>query len=793
MLAPLKALLVAVAGALSLAIALAAWRIVDSQQEREAQARLEFRVREIAQELSGRMHDYEQVLRGTHGLLAASQHVTAGEWRTYVATLQLDARYPGIQAIGYAPYLLKGGRAMAQIRFVEPRARGNERSLAFDMMSEADLRRGVERARDTGEGVLTGRVTLISEQAGSSTPGFVLVLPVYRGVGVPASLEARRERFAAVVYASFRAEDLFRGTIGQPSGLHLRLFDVTDSPPAVLYEDERDEGRPRYGQAHTIVVRGRTWRLEAKSRPALEALIAGDRARLVLTAGIALSVLFTALVWSLVTTRERAGELARGIVAAGEERDRFRSAVDSHWDTMLMVDADRMRIVYANEGACRNLGYRREELIGQSPAIVFSDRDERVLVEEYRQMRQSGKATEIDRGAFRRKDGSTFPVEVSRQLLQTGGATYVLGVARDITARLEAERSLRDSEGRLALALESSGLALFDWDLQSNLVHLGAEWQAMLGGEAVGTVTPIQKLEQLVHPDDLPALSGQLRKLLAGESDSYRVEHRVRMLDGQWKWIESVAKVSGRDASGRAVRVTGTNADISDRKAVAELKNAFIASVSHELRTPLTGIVTSLDLLQEGSAGELPEDARKFVEIAYGNSERLQALIDDILDLERVETGRLRLELGPISVGQLLTKSAALNAPYAERFGARIATAAVPAELRVRADEARLLQILANLISNAAKHSPVDGEIRLAAQRKGDRVVLSVADRGEGIPEEFKSRIFGKFEQADGGRAGTGLGLAISKALVERMGGEIRFDSEPRRGTIFYVELSLAN
>jgi PAS domain S-box-containing protein len=457
-----------------------------------------------------------------------------------------------------------------------------------------------------------------------------------------------------------------------------------------------------------------------------------------------------------------------------------------------MVDVARMRFVYANEGACRSLGYQREELIGAPAAMVFADRDDLQLARQYEQLAAGGETTEIERSTYRRKDGSTLPVEISRQLLETAaGARFVLGVARDITARLRAEQSLRESESRLALALESSGLALFDWDLQNHLVHLGKEWRLMLGGAAEATVTPVQKLEQLVHPDDLPALRTQLRRLLSGESDSYRVEHRVRTVGGQWKWIESVAKVSGRDASGRAVRVTGINADISERKAVAELKNAFIAAVSHELRTPLTGIVSSLDLLQEGSAGELPEQARKFVEIAYGNSERLQALIDDILDLERVETGQLRLELRQVAVAELLAKAATLNTPYAERYRARLVTRP-PGELRVMADEDRLLQVLANLVSNAAKHSPPGGEITLAATRSGERVVLSVADRGEGIAEEFKPRIFGKFEQADGSKPGTGLGLAISKALVEKMGGEIRFESERGKGATFYVELPIA-
>ena len=786
-----KAFLVTAAAALSLALSYAAWRAAEAQQESEARERFEFRVREIAQELRGRMYDYEQVLRGTLGLLAASREVTAGEWRTYIATLQLDSSYPGIQGVGYAPYLRKAGGVTMPVRFVEPRSRGNERALGFDLLTERERRQAVERARDTGEAVITGRLALRADLRGS--PAFVMCLPFYRG-GTPASVDERRARLAGVVFAAFRANDLFRGTIGQPSGLHLRLFDASESPPELFYEDERDESRARYQLAETITVRGRTWRLEAKSRPALEALIGGgDRARLVLSGGIALSVLLTALVWSLVNTRERARKLARGMVEAGEERDRFRSAVDRHWDVMLMVDVATMRFVYANEGACRSLGYRRDELIGHPAAMVFADRDEQRLAQQYRQLADTGEITEVEQGTFRRKDGSTLPVEISRQMLQTTSGRYVLGVARDITARLEAQRNLRESEARLELALESSGLALFDWDLKSGQVHLGSEWRQILGGEAVATDTPIEKLEQLVHPDDLPALRAQLRKLLAGEIEGYRVEHRVRTLGGHWKWIESVAKVSGRDASGRAVRVTGTNADITDRKAIAEMKNAFIAAVSHELRTPLAGIVTSLDLLKDGSAGELPAQARQFVDIASGNSERLSTLIDDILDLERIETGRLRLDMRPAPAGEVLQKAAALNAPYAERYRARIVTQAPSADLRVMADEARLLQVFANLISNAAKHSPPDGEITLAAVRRGERVVFSVADQGDGIPEEFRSRIFGRFEQADASKPGTGLGLAISKVLVEKMGGEIRFESDGSRGATFYVELSPAS
>jgi signal transduction histidine kinase len=214
--------------------------------------------------------------------------------------------------------------------------------------------------------------------------------------------------------------------------------------------------------------------------------------------------------------------------------------------------------------------------------------------------------------------------------------------------------------------------------------------------------------------------------------------------------------------------------------------------VSHELRTPLAGIVASLELIKEGSAGELPPDAKRFVDMAHANGERLNELINDVLDLERAESGRLRLELESIDVGALLNEAAALNVSYAEKYSAHLRVEA-PAGLAAKADRKRLQQIVANFISNAAKFSPKDGEIHLAARRSPEgRVVLSVADQGPGVPEEFKTRIFGRFEQAKHDKGGTGLGLAICKVLVERMGGRIWCESVPAKGATFFVELPAA-
>ena len=780
---------VAVTAFASFALAGFAWREARDQALNEESLRFELRVRDIANELRGRVLDYEQVLRGAVALFHASRKVERTEWATYVKMLDTQSSYPSLRVIGYVEI----DRKRALVTFVAPADDANARALGFDLYTDPARRAAMDQARDTGEPVLTAPLQLLRDRNEPPRAGFVMFLPIYRADSTPETMAARRTSLVGFVYGSFRAGDLIERSVGQPMGIRLRLVDASDAQaPALLYEpDAVAPSAPMLERSELLIVRGRTWRLEASALPGSGIGSAADRARLVLAACLAIGALFTMLTWSLLNTASHARELARRMGVTSEELKRFRAAVDAHQDTLIMVEANAGRIVYANEGACRNLGYRRDELIGESPDIIFADRDAARLAAEYEQLKEHASAP-IYRAVHRRKDGSTFPVEISRELVLTANGPYVLGIARDISARLEAESALRESEQRLGLALQSSGLALFDWDLRSGVVHLGDQWGVILGGAAAEGDVPIEGLEALVHPDDLPTLREQLRRLLKGEISSYRIEHRVRHMSGEWIWIESVAQVSERDADGRAIRVTGTNGDITARKRLADMKNAFVAAVSHELRTPLAGIVASLELIKEGSAGELPPDAKRFVDMAHANGERLNELINDVLDLERAESGRLRLELESIDVGALLSEAATLNAPYAEKYSAHVRVEASPG-LSARADRKRLQQIVANFISNAAKFSPKDGQIRLAARRSPEgRTIVSVGDQGPGIPEEFKARIFGRFEQAKHDKGGTGLGLAICKVLVERMGGRIWCESAPGKGATFFVELPAA-
>jgi two-component system, sensor histidine kinase and response regulator len=233
--------------------------------------------------------------------------------------------------------------------------------------------------------------------------------------------------------------------------------------------------------------------------------------------------------------------------------------------------------------------------------------------------------------------------------------------------------------------------------------------------------------------------------------------------------------------------------DISQRREVERLKDEFVSTVSHELRTPLTSIRGALGLLEGGVTGSLPEEALGMVQIARVNADRLIRLINDLLDLEKIEAGKLELKIAPLSAPQLVASTLDGLRAAADAVGVELRAAAVAPEI-VRGDEDRLVQVLTNLVSNAIKFSPRNGviDIRVEAAAAA-RVRFSVSDHGAGIPEAHRARLFSKFHQVDSsntrGKGGTGLGLAISKAIVEQHGGEIGLYSRVGHGSTFWFEL----
>lgn len=490
-------------------------------------------------------------------------------------------------------------------------------------------------------------------------------------------------------------------------------------------------------------------------------------------------------------------------------------------------------------------------------------------------------------------------------------------IARYRSEREAVEAELRSAKERLELALEGSGLALWDADVPSGRVYLDERWMEMLGGPRGETRTSVGELLEMVHPDDREQLRQVAREIGEGRREEYRVEHRVLTRSRGWRWILSRGRVVERDAAGRARRMAGVNADvterrrmdealraseeqlrlvmdnvpamiaylddnelcrfanrnyaalfgravpevvgqplriiagretypaiepyvrralsgetvrherihrgpereqelevvlvphaapggqvrglyvmisdITERRAAERMKGEFISVVSHELRTPLTSLSGALELLKGGVAGPLPVEAAPLLDIAARNAERLTGLVNDILDLEKIEAGMMRFEPRAVDLAELLRQALEANRTYALQFGVELELAPIAAGARVNADPDRIMQVLANLLSNAAKFSPEGGRVKVAAGLREGWARVSVRDHGPGLAPEFRKRLFQKFAQQDTSdtarRGGTGLGLAISKAMVERSGGRIGYEPAPDGGSVFWFEL----
>ncbi|RUR04453.1 PAS domain-containing sensor histidine kinase [Legionella sp. km772] len=234
--------------------------------------------------------------------------------------------------------------------------------------------------------------------------------------------------------------------------------------------------------------------------------------------------------------------------------------------------------------------------------------------------------------------------------------------------------------------------------------------------------------------------------------------------------------------------------DITDRKKIDRMKNEFISIVSHELRTPLTSIQGSLDLLAIVQ-DDYNKDAQDLLTIAQRNCARLKQLINDILDLQKIEYGGVGLKLEPTDMNQLAREVVALNQVYAQSLEVKIELLASMLELKVSIDPDKIMQVLTNLISNAIKFTTESWTVIISISKKNNVVRTEIIDKGPGIPDEFKTHVFQKFSQLDSSsrrvHGGTGLGLSICKAIVEKHGGIIDYYNNSDKGTTFYFDLPL--
>ncbi len=364
-----------------------------------------------------------------------------------------------------------------------------------------------------------------------------------------------------------------------------------------------------------------------------------------------------------------------------------------------------------------------------------------------------------------------------------------------------------DMQRRWALAAHAEGRAqlqaiaanapsiLFQFYLREDgiaqFVYVSEGARRMLGISPEEIIEKPGAIGQMLPSSGLMLFRERVRES-ARHMTPWTLDMEFTLPDGRAVWMRGAA-APRVGIEGRIVW-DGSLVDITEQKQTESLKAEFVSTVSHELRTPLTSIRGSLGLVVGGAAGELPEKAKGLLRIALSNCERLVRLINDILDIEKIESGRMQFDVKEQPLYPLVESAIDAGRDYLSdrNISFSLEDGAPGAVVSVDAD--RMHQVMTNLLSNAVKFSPPGGEVSVRTRRTPNGILrISVRDRGPGIPEEFRSRVFGRFEQADGSdtraQAGTGLGLNITKAIVERFDGRISFDSAPGIGTVFHVEL----
>lgn len=358
---------------------------------------------------------------------------------------------------------------------------------------------------------------------------------------------------------------------------------------------------------------------------------------------------------------------------------------------------------------------------------------------------------------------------------------------QEMAVRIRAEESLREGEERYRSLVESLPDAmLIEEDGRFSYVNVAAGM--LFGAERPGDLLG-RPVQESIHVESRERMKILREAVLRDGTSPPMNEQRFVRLDGR-VWDGEVMVLPFVFRGRRTVQYVIR--DITKRKELDRMKREFISTVSHELRTPLTSIRGSLKLIATGVTGPLGPKTTAMVSIANDSCDRLVHLVNDILDIEKIESGHMVFNIRPLPAMPLMEKAADANRAYAQSFGVTLKTEGGAEGDAVLADADRLMQVLTNLISNAAKFSPRDSIVTLRMTDLADRIRISVIDRGPGIPEEFRSRVFQKFAQADSSdtrsKQGTGLGLSITKAIVERLGGQISFESSGD-GTTFSVDL----
>lgn len=771
----------------------------------------------LADSIHQRLNGYAQILRGGQGLFAASTSVERGEWHEYAKASNVQSQFPGIQGFGFSlripssqiddhiqkirregfpGYAIKPEGVRPEynsIIYLEPFDFRNQRAFGYDMFSEPNRRAAMERARDTELPSISKKIILVQETDIDVQNGFLMYLPVYKN-GLPHdTIEQRQISLLGYVYAPFRMNDFIDGILGGVDpNISLEIFDGTHpDETSMLYQSsaqshEKAAGHvPMFKDVRELNFGGQTWTLLLSTTRRFENALNFHESRLILGGGTLVSLLLFGITSALLTTRMRAQALAENMTKElAESEEKYRELFDNAANIIQGVTPDG-KFVYVNRAWKDKLGYTDDEIPRLTLIDIIHPNHKEACRDILEKLKRGHKIENLDI-VLQTKSGKEIAVEGSAtSKFEDGKLLYTRAILFDITERKRFEEQINLQ----MTALDSAANAIMITDPQGRIQWTNRAFTDITGyrrEDIIGKTPRFLKSDR----HDRAFYEQMWQTIKAGQIWHNEVINRRK--DGSL-YTEEMTLAPVKDEANHITNYVAIKQDISYRKKVEQMKNEFISTVSHELRTPLTAINGSIGLVLGGLTGDLSKETKSLLEVASRNCDRLIRLINDILDIEKIESGKLVLKLTPSPVDALIKSSIEANRPFADNLKVGLVMKECPSDIRINVDPDRFAQIMTNLISNACKYAPIGDAVEISAHRETGCVKVMIQDFGPGIPEEFRAHIFKKFSQADSSdarqKSGTGLGLNIAKSLVEGFGGKIGFDSQLGKGTTFYFEI----
>ncbi len=746
------------------------------------ESRFQKTVQEIQDHVRLRVETSVALLRAGTGLFAASDSVEIEEFDRFVQQIDLQRNYPGIYGIGFSlrftpqelPSLVQRMKQSGfndfqvwptyardeynAIIYLQPQNARNRTAMGFDMFTESTRRQAMERARDTGVPAASGRVVLVQERDNpkDSQPGFLIYAPVYQKNAPVSNVEERRNALEGFVYSPYRIDVFLASiTLQQHYDVSFQVYDGPTEDPENLMHVDPDADTSTEPRFHTSVkenVAGRIWTIAFATKPSFDKGSSHPLPKYTALIGVFLSFLFFAV--------------SRGQVLARMSAERAASELKESESTVRRTMAEREQVETALREADHRALLEYERLLVRISMLAQAFGTARELNEIFRALQEFTNVSVPCDGFF---------VSLYDPVRDVRTACYGWGDGSEVDVS-ELPPMPVTAHGPNSRAVRTGQVVITNDYMRKQRGHptvvvgpdngLRPETSMAVPmavmGRIIGTIEVQCYQSKVYRPEHVTAMS------MAANLTAVAIEN-VRLLK-----LERTARQAAEESN--------------------RLKDEFLATVSHELRTPLTAILGWSRLLEDGSVED--HTKKQAIETICRNAKAQAQIVDDILDVSRIITGNLYLDLHPMALAPVVKNAINVVRPTADAKGIKIDAYLDATPAMVSGDANRLQQVIWNLLSNAVKFTANGGRVFVKLAQNGSMVEITVSDTGQGISREFIPFVFDRFRQADSTttrqHGGLGLGLAIARHLVEIHGGTIKADSAGEgRGATFTIRLPI--